>query len=132
GWPLPEAIGDAELEARLYPPPPDVAAHQRPLPDWAAVHRELRRPNVTLSLLWEEYRAGAGRQDGFGYSWFCELYREWAGRLKPTWRRITAPRSCQRAPTSRATKPKWKSVSRSCSAGFWHGCATGASSRSVN
>jgi transposase len=32
------------------------------------VHRELRRPNVTLALLWEEYRAGA--PDGFGYSWF--------------------------------------------------------------
>jgi transposase len=38
--------------------------------------------------LWEEYRAGAGRQDGFGYSWFCELYREWAGRLKPTLRQV--------------------------------------------
>jgi hypothetical protein len=32
---------------------------QRPRPDWAAIHRELRRPNVTLALLWEEYRAGA-------------------------------------------------------------------------
>jgi transposase len=88
GWPLPEALGDAELEARLYPPPSDVAGHQRPLPDWAAVHRELRRPHVTLSLLWEEYRAGAGHQDGFGYSWFCELYREWAARLKPTLRQM--------------------------------------------
>jgi len=88
GWPLPEAIGDGDLEARLYPPPPDVGAQRRPLPDWTAVHRELRRPNVTLSLLWEEYRAGAGRQDGFGYSWFCELYREWAGRLKPTLRQV--------------------------------------------
>src|SRR5579864_6739580 len=65
-WPLADDLGDAELEALLYPPPPDVAAHQRPLPDWAAVHRELRRPSVTLSLLWEEYRAGSGRQDGFG------------------------------------------------------------------
>ncbi len=37
-------------------------------PDWAVVHRELRRPNVTLSLLWEEYRGGTGAQDGFGYS----------------------------------------------------------------
>ena len=54
----------------------------------AAVHRELRRPNVTLSLLWEEYRDGAGAQDGFGYSWFCDLYREWAGRLKPTLRQV--------------------------------------------
>ena len=54
------------------------------MPDWAWVHRELRRPNVTLALLWEEYRAGA--PDGFGYSWFCDLYRGWAGRLKPTMR----------------------------------------------
>jgi hypothetical protein len=54
------------------------------MPDWAWVHRELRRPNVTLALLWEEYRAGA--PDGFGYSWFCDLYRGCAGRLKPTMR----------------------------------------------
>ena len=27
------------------------------MPDWAVVHRELRRPNITLSLLWEEYAA---------------------------------------------------------------------------
>jgi hypothetical protein len=32
------------------------------------VHRELRRPNMTLALLWEEYRGGIGGQDGFGYS----------------------------------------------------------------
>jgi transposase len=87
-WPLVDGLGDAELEQLLYPPRPELAADQRPLPDWAAMHRELRRPNVTLSLLWEEYRAGPGCQDGFGYSWFCELYREWAGRLKPTLRQV--------------------------------------------
>ena len=65
-WPLPDALSDAELEALLYPPSPDVAAEQRPMPDWAVVHRELRRPNMTLALLWEEYRAGPGGQDGFG------------------------------------------------------------------
>ena len=73
GWPLPDEFDDAQLEALLYPPPPDVAAEQRPVPDWAVVHRELRRPNMTLALLWEEYRGGAGAQDGFGYSWFCDL-----------------------------------------------------------
>jgi hypothetical protein len=83
-WPLPAELDDVQLEALLFPPLPAIAADQRPLPDWAWVHRELRRPNVTLALLWEEYRAGA--PDGFGYSWFCDLYRGWAGRLKPTMR----------------------------------------------
>src|SRR3981189_3197175 len=87
-WPLPADLDDEQLEALLFPPPPAIAADQRPMPDWAAVHRELRRPNVTLSLLWEEYRGGTGAQDGFGYSWFCDLYREWVGRLKPTLRQV--------------------------------------------
>jgi transposase len=88
GWPLPDGLDDAQLEALLYPPPSQVAPERRPVPDWAAVHRELRRPNMTLALLWEEYRGGAGAQDGFGYSWFCDLYREWVGRLKPTLRQV--------------------------------------------
>src|SRR4051812_47053705 len=56
-WPLPEGLSDAGLEALLFPPPSGAAVENRPQPDWAWVHRELRRPNVTLSLLWEEYRA---------------------------------------------------------------------------
>jgi transposase len=86
GWPLPDELDDARLEALLFPPPPNVPVDQRPVPDWSAVHREMRRPNVTLALLWDEYRAGTA--DGFGYSWFCDLYRAWAGRLKPTLRQV--------------------------------------------
>ena len=85
-WPLPDDLQDERLEALLYPPRPDVPTEQRPAPDWAAVHRELRRPNVTLAQLWEEYRSGAS--EGFGYSWFCDLYRAWVGRLKPTLRQV--------------------------------------------
>jgi transposase len=85
-WPLPDALDDERLEALLFPPPPGVPSDQRPMPDWAAVHRDFRRPNVTLALLWDEYRTTT--TDGFGYSWFCDLYREWAGRLKPTLRQV--------------------------------------------
>jgi transposase len=86
-WPLPSDLDDDErLEARLFPPPPDLPAALRPKPDWAEVHRELRRPDVTLTLLWEEYKAR--EPDGFSYSWFCDLYKDWAGRLKPTLRQI--------------------------------------------
>ncbi len=86
-WPLPpELDDDVRLENRLYPPPSDRPSDERPQPDWAVVHRELRRPNVTLMLLWEEYCDASS--DGFGYSWFCERYKEWAGRLKPTLRQV--------------------------------------------
>jgi transposase len=51
-WPLADEFSDAELETLLYPPPSDVAAERLPVPDWAVVHRELRRPNMTLTLLW--------------------------------------------------------------------------------
>ncbi len=53
-------------------------------PDWTHVHRELRRPGVTLMLLWEEYRAR--EPGGYGYSRWCDLYRTWEGRLSPTMR----------------------------------------------
>ena len=77
-WPLPERLTDAELERRLFPPPPADAAMLYAQPDWPMIHRELRRTSVTLSLLWEEYRAA--HTDGYGYSRFCELYRRWDPR----------------------------------------------------
>jgi len=86
-WPLPPELDDEGLlEGRLFPPPPDLPADKRPQPDWANVHRELRRPGVTLYLLWEEYRAGS--PEGFSYSWFCDLYKAWLERLKPTLRQV--------------------------------------------
>jgi transposase len=82
-WPLPEWLDDVALELRLYPPPA-AKDEQRPLPNCAEIHRELKRPGVTLRLLWEEYRAA--HPEGYGYSRFCELFRAWEGRLSPTMR----------------------------------------------
>src|ERR1700731_4930956 len=55
-WPLPENLND-EAVVRLLCPPPIEAKDRRAEPDWAAIHRELRRPGVTLQLLWEEHRS---------------------------------------------------------------------------
>ncbi|WP_244443402.1 IS21 family transposase [Bradyrhizobium sp. Ai1a-2] len=86
-WPLPpEFHDDVFLENRLFPPPADLPSNERPQPDWPAVHRELRRPGVTLMLLWEEYCGS--NSDSFSHSWFCERYKDWAGRLKPTLRQV--------------------------------------------
>ncbi len=76
-------LDDAALERRLFTPPFVTEPH-RPQPAWARIHAELRRPGVTLMLLWEEYRAG--QPEGYGYSRFCALYAEWRGRLSPTMR----------------------------------------------
>ena len=77
-WPLPDELDERTLEARLFPA---STARQStvPLPDWSHVHAELRRKGVTLLLLWEEYKAE--HTDGLQYSWFCEQYRAWSGRL---------------------------------------------------
>jgi transposase len=84
-WPLPEGLDEATLERRLFAPVGGATRRGLASPDWAAVHRDLRRKGVTLSLLWEEYRA-AHPDDGYGYSRFCDLYRRWEGRLSPVMR----------------------------------------------
>jgi transposase len=78
-WPLPEGMDEGRLERLLFPPPPSLASSERPLPEWAEVHRELRRKDMTLSLLWQEYQESC--TGGYQYSRFCDLYRRWAGRL---------------------------------------------------
>ncbi|MCP5346311.1 MAG: IS21 family transposase [Pseudomonadales bacterium] len=78
-WPLPDDLDEARLERLLFPPPPDLPAQQRGIPDWANIHGELKRPGVTLFLLWQEYRQA--HPDGYQYSWFCEHYRAWQGKL---------------------------------------------------
>jgi transposase len=85
-WPLPDDLSDEALGLRLFPAALTGPRLVRPPPDWPAIHRELRRAGVTLSLLWEEYRAV--HPDGYGYSRFCELYCRWKGRLSPTMRQV--------------------------------------------
>lgn len=78
-WPLPADLDDTRLERMLFPPPPDMPAQLRGIPDWLAIHKELRHKHVTLFLLWQEYRTA--HPDGYQYSWFCEHYRAWQGKL---------------------------------------------------
>ena len=87
-WPLADEMTEEALEARLYPASAALAqlASRRPQPDWAAIHRELKRSGVTLQLLWEEHRAI--HPSGYGYSRFCELYRAWEVRLSPSMRQV--------------------------------------------
>src|SRR5947199_2672186 len=89
GWPLPAEMTDTALEEQLFTAVGKKQGHRRQAePDWAAVHRELKRKHVTLSIVWEEYIAG--EPEGYRYSRFCELYRGWEGRLSVTMRQSHA------------------------------------------
>ena len=83
GWPLPECMEAGQLHERLYGRPAGGRrAERRGALDCAAMHKELsRRRHLTLRLLWEEYRAA--QPDGYGYSQYCELYRQWKARRAP-------------------------------------------------
>jgi len=88
-WPLPAELTDTALEAQLFTAVGAKQGHRRHAePDWAAVHRELKRKHVTLQILWDEYIERC--PDGYRYSRFCELYRSWASRLSVTMRQSHA------------------------------------------
>ena len=77
-WPLPESLDDTALERLLFPKPAP-SGDVRPLPDWAHIHKELRRKSVTKMLLWIEYKRA--NPDGYQFSRLYELYSEWAGKV---------------------------------------------------
>ncbi len=80
GWPLPPDWDDRRLEEVLFPAHPEAAGRRRQaLPDFHAIRQELQNhKHLTLQLVWEEYRQT--HPDGYGYSRFCDLYREWLRR----------------------------------------------------
>jgi transposase len=84
-WPLPDDLTDEVLEQRLFlHAGVKTGIRRRTEPAWGSLIAEIKKPGVTLQILWEEYRAvHAG---GYGYSRFCELFRGFEQRLSPSMR----------------------------------------------
>lgn len=76
GWPLPAGLDEDGLERLLFPAR-DIGSLRPPL-DMIYLRNEMRKKNVTLQLLWEEYRSHT--PEGYSYSQFCLHYRDWLGR----------------------------------------------------
>ena len=76
-WDQVRDLGEEALERRLYQRADDGHwLEMRPLPDWAAVDRDLRRhKHLTLKLIWGEYIQA--HPDGYGFTQFCEYFRRW-------------------------------------------------------
>ncbi len=88
-WPLSEEMTEAQLLEKLLGSAAPAVAPTKTLPDWKAIHQELRRKGVTLQLLWNEYHQI--HPEGYAYSRFCERYREWEGTLDPVLRQVHVP-----------------------------------------
>lgn len=86
GWPPPDGLDDAQLEARLFQSVA-VSVGRHAEPDYARMHQELKRRGMTLQLLWEEYHATEGAR-AYRYSQFCERYRRFAATLKRSMRQV--------------------------------------------
>jgi transposase len=78
-WNEAEKLSDDKLEERLYPAKIKEAA-DKTQPDFAYIHKELRRAGVTMTLLWEEYIKE--HPQGYRHSQFGELYRRWKCGLR--------------------------------------------------
>lgn len=81
-WPDAQQLPDDALERRLFCE--RSPSSRRVTLDFEYIHQELKRPGVTLQLLWEEYCKE--HPDGYSYSQFCNHYRIWKKKLK-TWMR---------------------------------------------
>jgi len=84
-WPLPGDLTDDALESKLFARNGiKQGTRRRVEPNWSDLAIELKKPGVTMLILWEEYRGS--HPDGYGYSRFCELLRGFQQRLSPTMR----------------------------------------------
>jgi len=84
-WAVVAGLSEAELEERVYGRRP-LPGVDRPLPDFALLHAERRRPGVTLQLLHVEYLEQ--HADGYSYTQFCHYYKQWLGRQKLSMRQV--------------------------------------------
>jgi transposase len=77
-WSRDKGLSDTELENKLWGGRPQERAGKA-LPDFEYLYKELKRPHVTMQLLWQEYKEE--NPDGYQYSWFDELYNQWRKKL---------------------------------------------------
>ena len=78
-WPLGEEVTNEDLRSILFPGK-FLSQSEYLEPDYAMIHKELAKPGVTLTLLWNEYCrhcAEVGKRP-YMSTQFGDKYRKWA------------------------------------------------------
>jgi len=82
-WDKDKSLDDTELERKVLgegDSKPKQERHGKVMPDCVYLHDELKRANVTLALLHQEYKE-EHKEAGYELSYFCELYQSWKKKL---------------------------------------------------
>lgn len=83
-WPLPSELDDATLEKMLFPSAVPNLVRMHPQPDWNDIFQQLKQKGETITRLWQQYKQE--HPDGYEFSRFSELYREWKKTIDPVMR----------------------------------------------
>lgn len=83
-WPLDPKLNDVTIENLLFPLIKQPRSERGPAPNMQYLYREMKKRSVTLQLLWYEYKQV--HPNGYQYSQFCHLYRQWVKKLDVTLR----------------------------------------------
>lgn len=87
GWEQLRDLEDAVIQARFSSGA--EGGSRRVAPNWASIHEQLQQRDVTLDLLWQEFRVG--EPDSVSYAQFTRLYRAWRNQQKISMRQIHKP-----------------------------------------
>lgn len=118
-WPLADDVTNADLELLLFPDKyKNVCMYVEP--DYPYIHTELAKNGITLTLLWEEYRAKCYKAGKTPYmsTQFAEKYRKWAKVTKATMRVQHKPGDAMEVDWAGDTIPVFDSVTGEVSAAY--------------
>ena len=110
-YPLDDSLTNEQLEAILFPN--RYASDNVYLaPDFTYIHKELAKPKVTLTLLWDEYRRKAEVLGKRPYmpTQFGDKYRAWARVTKATMRIHHKPGDTMEVDWAGQTLPIYDSI----------------------
>ncbi|SPZ05359.1 putative transposase subunit A [Pseudomonas luteola] len=87
-WEELKLLDDKALAERLHTQA-RISTQRKVYPYWPGVHEQLKLPDITLELLWQEFRAV--EPEGASYAQFTRVYREWVNKQKLSMRQIHLP-----------------------------------------
>jgi transposase len=81
-------LDDVAFTRRLQPEM-STGRPRKSVPEWHEVQEQLRAPDMTLELIWQDFREL--NPDGVSYGQFTRLYRTWLSKQKLSMRQVHLP-----------------------------------------